>query len=232
VRDKNDTPPTDEETALARQGEARIAAAVADARAPQSLRESIERERERAAARGATPFWRQHRWALTLAGTAVVALVAAAIALVPGGGATEPSLGQVYAAADLEPTGSAPAPAGGDPPVLDARVDALEFPDWREAFGWRAVGRREDDLDGRPVTTVYYRNAEGARLGYAVVGGAPLGGAPAGDPVERKGNTYNVARAEERTIVTWTQDGHTCAIVAPSAVPESTLVDLAASRNV
>ena len=31
---------------------------------------------------------------------------------------------------------------------------------------------------------------------------------------------------DERTTVTWTQDGHTCAIVAPSEVPAETLVEL------
>jgi hypothetical protein len=43
--DDNDTPLTEEELALAREGEARISAAVADVHAPQSLREAIERDR-------------------------------------------------------------------------------------------------------------------------------------------------------------------------------------------
>jgi hypothetical protein len=230
--DENDTPPTEEELALARQGEALISAAAADVHAPQSLREAIERERQRATVRARAPFWRRHRWGLAAAGTAAAALVAVAIALETGGDNADPSLNEVYAAAQLNPTKAAPAPAGGEPPVLDANVGALEFPDWQETFDWRAVGRRDSDLGGRRVTTVFYRNPEGAQLAYAVVAGDSLGGNPAGRPVEHKGKTYDVARGDERTIVTWTQQGHTCAIVAPSEVPQSTLVDLAASRNV
>jgi len=233
VHDKNDTPLSEEEQALARKGEALISAAVADARAPQSLREAIERDRERAAARARAPFWRRHRRGLAASGTAAAALAAVAIALETGGnGNTDPSLANVYAAARLDPTETAPASVGGTPPVLDAKVGVLEFPDWRQKFGWKAVGRRNNTVSGRPVTTVYYRNPDGARLGYAVVAGDPLGGRPAGRPVKHKGNTYHVARANERTTVTWTQQGHTCVIAAPSAVPRSSLVDLAASRNV
>jgi hypothetical protein len=230
--DENDTPLTEEELALAREGEALISAAVADVHAPQSLREAIERDRQRASVRARAPFWRRHRWGVAAAGTAAAALAAVAIALQTGGDNADPSLNEVYAAAQLHPTSAAPAPAGGEPPVLDAKVGALEFPDWQETFGWKAVGRRDSDLGGRRVTTVFYRNAEGALLGYAVVAGDSLGGHPAGRPVEHKGNTYDVSRGDERTIVTWTQQGHTCAIVAPSEVPQSTLVDLAASRNV
>jgi hypothetical protein len=232
VPDERDKPLTDEERALARKGEALIAKAVSDVRAPQSLREAIERERERAAAASRVPFWRRHRWGLAAASTAAAALAVVTIALLTGGDSTEPSLTEVYAAARLDPTAAAPRPLGGDPPVLAARVGNLEFPDWKRSFGWQAVGRRQDELSGRDVTTVVYRNPEGARFGYAVVAGDALGEDPPGREVMRDGKTYSLARSGERTIVTWTQQGHTCAIVAPSSVPASRLVDLAASRNV
>jgi hypothetical protein len=230
--DENDSPLNEEELALARRGKALISAAVADARAPQSLREGIERERERAAARTRAPFWRRHRLGLASAGVAAAALVAVAIALQTGGNATEPSLAKVYATARLDPTKAAPRPLGGAPPVLDAKVDSLVFPDWKASFGWTAVGRRTDTLSGRSVTTVFYRNPQGARLGYAVVSGDTLGGEPPGREVTRRGKSYRVARVGERTIVTWNQQGHTCVIVAPAWVPRARLVDLAASRNV
>jgi len=232
MHDEGDSPLTEEELALARKGEELIAAATADVHAPQSLREAIERERERTTAQAPAPFWRRHRWSLGAAGAAVAALAAVAIGLETGSNQTEPSLTKVYAATRLAPTKAAPAPLGGSPPVLDARVGNLVFPDWQKRFGWKAVGRRDDSLSGRPVTTVFYRNPEGARLGYAVVSGNPLGGNPPGHRVTRKAKAYNVARAGKRTIVTWTQQGHTCAIVAPSVVPRARLVDLAASRNV
>jgi hypothetical protein len=229
--DENDTPLTEEELALARKGEALISAAAADVQAPQSLREAIERDRERARARAA-PFGRWRRWALAGAGAAAAVLATVAIVLQTGDDATQPSLTDVYATARLAPTEAAPAPLGGEPPVIDAEVDNIEFPDWRQKFDWKAVGRRDDTLSGRTVTTVFYRNPEGARLGYAVVSGDSLGGDPPGRQVTRNGNGYKVARTGERTIVTWTQEGQTCVISAPSAVPQATLVDLAASRDV
>lgn len=58
MRDQDDTPLSDEERA--RRGERLIETAAADTRAPQSLREAIERERVRRAPRPA-PFWRAHR---------------------------------------------------------------------------------------------------------------------------------------------------------------------------
>jgi hypothetical protein len=229
---ENDRPLTEEELARAREGEALISAAMADVRAPQSLREAIERERERVGARARVPFWRRHRWGLAAASASAAALAAVAIALQTGGDTTEPSLTGVYEAARLHPTEAAPATLGGVPPVLDAKVGSLMFPDWEEKFGWKAVGRRDDTLSGRAVTTVFYRNPEGARLGYAVVSGDTLGGARPGRRVTRSGKTYHVAGVGGRTIVTWNQQGHTCVIVAPSVVPRARLVDLAASRNV
>jgi hypothetical protein len=227
--DENDIPLTDEELARAREGEALISAAVADVHAPQSLRESIERERQRAMAR--VPVWRR-RWALAASGAAVAVLVAVVVVLGTGGGGTEPSLTDVYAAARLAPTEGAPEPGGGDPPVLAARVENIDFPDWQEKFGWKAVGRRDETVDDRPVTTVFYRNPDGAKLGYAIVSGDALGGTPPGQKVKRGDNTYHVAREGERTTVTWTQDGQTCVITTASPVPPANLVDLADSRNV
>ena len=231
MADRNDIPMTDEELARAREGQALVAAAVADVQAPPSLRESIERNRERAAARARAPFWRRHRLGLAAASAAAAALVVVAVARQTEGN-PEPSLTKVYSAVRLNPTKSAPRPAGGTPPQLAARVGNLVFPDWEASFGWKAVGRRDDTLSGRPVTTVYYRNREGARLGYAVVSGDTLDAAPPGRLVTRKGKSYHVASVRGRTIVTWKQQGHTCVIQAPSRVPRARLVELAASRNV
>ena len=229
---QDDTPLTDEELTLAREGEELIATSVAGVRAPQSLREAIERDRASAEVPARAPVWRRRRWSLAGAGIAAAGLAVVAIATQTGGNDKEPSPGQVYVVARLNPTKAPPASVGGDPPVLDARVGALTFPDWQQKFGWRAIGRREDNLSGRSVTTVFYRNPDGARLGYTVVAGEPIGGHPAGHRISHKGKTYHVAGGRQRTTVTWTQQGHTCVIVAPSAVPQSRLVGLAASRNV
>ena len=232
MADENDIDLTEEELERARQGQALIAAAVSDVSAPQSLRESVERERERAAARARVPFWRRHRLGLVLGSAAAVALAVVVIATQgdePGG---EPALATVSGVARLEATAPAPRPVGGTPPELDARVGELVFPDWQAKFGWKAVGRRDDTLDGRDVTTVLYRNDEGARMGYAVVSGNTLAEAPPGRRVVRKGKTYHVASVAGRTMVTWNQQGHTCVIMASPQVPRTRLVEIAASRNV
>jgi hypothetical protein len=223
---------SDEEMALARKGEALIKAEVARVQAPQSLRERIERERERAARPMQPPFWRRHRFALGALGAAAAALAVGAVALSGGGGSGEPTFASVDATAALSPTDPAPASTGGDPPVLDASVGAIEFPDWEKKFGWRAVGSREDEVSGRSVTTVSYRNEDGAELGYAIVDGEALAAAPNGEKVLHEGKTYHVSSDGPRTVVTWTQQGHTCVIVASSKVPRAKLVELAASRNV
>jgi hypothetical protein len=228
---EDDTPLSDEELALAEKGEALISAAVSETRAPQSLRESIERERQRAQAAPRPSLWRRHARALAGGAVAALALVAALVALQTGGNGTEPSLAAVADVARLESTAPAPSPSGGDPPVLDARVEPIAFPDWQKSFGWRAVGSRADELAGRTVRTVFYRNGEGARLGYSIVAGEPIAESPPGQPVKREGHTYHVARHGEDTQVTWTQEGHTCVFVASAAVPQAKLVELAASRN-
>jgi len=233
---EDDIPLSDEERELAKRGEALIAAAVADTQAPQSLRESIERDRQRAQSAPApkASFWRRHRRALAGAGAAMVVLAGVVLALQGGSGPEEsaPSLAALEAATQLKPAQPAPAKAGGDPPVLQMRVGAISFPDWEKKFGWRAVGSRKNEVAGRTVKTVYYRNPDGAQLGYSVLAGDPLHEHPPGRRVIREGNTYHVAQAGNHTLVTWTQQGHTCAIVVSSTVPQARLLELAASRNV
>jgi hypothetical protein len=228
----NDTPLTEEELALARRGEALIAAAEARVHAPQSLREALERQRTRASRPALAPFWGRRRLGLAAAGTAVAALAAIALTVDGGAPGASPSFAGLSAIARLAPSEAPPVSLGGTPPVLDARVGALEFPDWRRQFGWRALGRRDDNVAGRPLTTVFYRNPDGARLSYSVLAGEPLGADPAASRVRRNGNAYDVAgNGAGNTLVTWTQQGHTCVIVAPAGVPRSRLLDLAASRN-
>lgn len=233
MKKENEIELSEEEMALARRGEALIKAEVARTQAPLSLRERIEADRTRPVREPRLPFWRRHR-VMTLAtgGGAALAVVLAVLVLQAGNGSGEPSLSNVDAVASLSPAAGAPASLGGDPPVLAAQVAPIDFPDWQDKFDWQAVGLREDEVSDRAVTTVFYRNAEGSQLGYSIVAGAPLDERPAGEKVVRDGNSYHVADSGARTVVTWTQQGHTCVIVASSKVPRSTLVDLAASRNV
>ena len=231
MHDEDDTPITDEEREDALRGQALIAAAMADTRAPHTLRERLEDDRARA---GSPPqsFWRGRRRAIA-AGVcaALAAAVAGMVALGPGSGPDAPSLAQVEAAARARPAAPAPASLGGRPPVLDASVGGLTFPDWDERYAWKATGARTDEIAGRTVKTVFYRNPKGAELGYAVVDGEELDDRARGRTVTRNGETYRVGSTRGRTVVTWTQMGHTCVIVGEPSVPASRLVDLAAWSN-
>jgi len=224
----DDTPLSDQELAEARQGEALISAALAKTQAPQSLRESIERERARAVPN--RPFWRRP-WALAALATGAAVLVAVVIAIQAGNGTEGPSVAAVEAVAQLKATDPAPAPNGGDPPVLASQVGPIPFPNWQQSFGWKAVGARQDEISGRTVKTVFYRKPQGEKLAYSIVDGQPLSETPPGRPVTREGNTYRVANIAGKTLVTWTQQGHTCALLASAGVPPARVVTLAASRN-
>jgi hypothetical protein len=235
----DDTPLTDEELALAARGADLVAAALADpqASAPASLREAIERERAQAAAAPARGFGRARGRLIAVLGGGVAAVVVALVIALggSGGGTGGPTAVQVAAVGRLPATASAPAvvPATDTAPArLDADVEGLAFPDWTAAFKWAASGRRTDEVGGRAVTTVFYRNPKGATLGYSIVAGDPIGGAPDGQDVAVGDDTYRLAHGAGRTTVTWTQDGHTCVIDAPATVPDAKLVELASWANV
>lgn len=223
---------TDEELALARRGSSLVAAAMAhpEARAPQALRESLERGRM--AEHASRPRFGRPR-SLVAAGIAAVCVLVAGLVVVLGGPddvVGSPSVQQVAAVTRLPALQAAPVAVGGARPQLSVAVQGLAFPDWRRDFGWRTTGRRTDRIGDRAVTTVFYRYAD-ERLGYAIVAGPPL--RPAGGrDVIRDGARYRVVRRAGRTTVTWTQAGHTCVIDAPTAVPAAELVRLAAWANV
>ncbi len=192
---EDDTPLSDEELALAKKGEALIAAAVADTQAPQSLRESIERERERAQAAPRASFWRRHGRVLAATATAVAVLAGRRR---DSRGAPE-SRGRRRWPRSRRPRGSR------RPGRLRRRAAATR-PSSRPGSGRSRsrTGRRASagrpsavartTISGRTVKTVFYRNPDGARLGYSIVAGEPLGERPPGREVTRAGNTYHVAR--------------------------------------
>ena len=178
--DEDDRPITEEEQALAREGQSLIAAAMADVRAPQSLREAIERERQRAASRDRPRFWRRCRWGLAAAGTAAAVLAVVAIALETGGSDTT----------DRRSTGSTRLRVWIQRRQRRARSVA-PHPCWRPRSAIsrsrtgesHSAGRRSAAAWTSPqgaTSTVFYRNPEGIRLGYAVVAGTALGDDPPG----------------------------------------------------
>lgn len=154
----------------------------------------------------------------------VVAAAAAAIGL-SGGSSTGVSVRQAAAVALGRATMGAPPESNAHRAELSASVDGVSFPYWQDRFGWRSAGSRADQLAGRAVTTVFYANAEGLRIGYAIVSGsAPT--THGGTVVWRGATPYRVTVHDGATVITWQRAGHLC-IVAGRGVGARTLLDLA-----
>ena len=229
--DEDDNPLTEEELALAREGEALISAAVADVRAPQSLREAIERDRERATAQARAPFWRRHRWVWPRPGRWRPRLRPSRLRSIPGARRRNRR-----STRSTRRRGSPrPRPlrrrSVAMPPVLDATVGNLEFPDWRKGFGWRAVGRRDDTLSGRPSrpSSIAIPRGRGSAMPSCPASprrqpARPRGHAQGQDLRRRTGR-----RAHDRHL---DAGGPHLRDRRPCGGAEARLVDLAASRNV
>jgi hypothetical protein len=219
THDDADTYPDPHDEELAARGRGIVAAAAAGTRAPLALRERIQADRARARRRS------PRRLLVPAAG--LVAAAAVAIVLVSGGGGGG---GGVLAAAALAARGPAlPAPAE-DPAnhaLLASSVQGVAFPYWDDAFGWRAVGAREDTIDGRPAKTVFYDTAKRVRAAYTIVGGARIAPLSSARVRTRNGTRLWISEHEGRRIVTWERGGHTCVMSAPSRVPEDVLLALA-----
>ncbi len=159
--------------------------------------------------------------------TALAAVTAAVLAIVlsGGGGHATMSLREASAPTLRAATASAPTESAGNRSQLAAAVDGVSFPYWGERFGWRSTGRRSDRVAGHAMTTVFYADARGRRIGYAIVGGAPptIGGGV----VAWHGKVpYRLSYENGAPVVTWLRDGHLC-VVSGRGVSGATLLRLA-----
>jgi hypothetical protein len=201
-----------------------------DVAAPRQLHERVEAmiaERERRAP--ATPRAVRRPGLRLRFGAVATALVAAAVAValaVSGSGGGGLSLAQASAVTLRGATMPAPGESTSNRRQLTASVEGVIFPYWGERFGWRAAGSRVDRVGGRTLRTVFYENARGNTVGYAIVAG---GSAPslAGGTVERReGTDYRLHDVNGAEVVTWTRDGHLC-VVSGRGVNGATLLRLA-----
>jgi hypothetical protein len=210
-----------------------LAAALAEQRRALEVLEAVappapERLRARVAAEGrrAQPALRRRRLGFGV-GLAVVAaaLLLTALFLLPAG----VSGGTVIAeAAALHSRPSAePAPPAASRTLLEASFEGVRFPNYLARFGWRAEGQRADEVRGRGARTVFYRNAEGQRIGYTVLAGAPL--QPPDEARRARGEGGALLRSFDvggRTVVVVERGGHTC-VVSGIGVPRRELYRLA-----
>jgi hypothetical protein len=109
---------------------------------------------------------------------------------------------------------------------LAAAVDGVPFPYWEDRFGWRSTGTRSDRIEGHMVTTVFYANSSGRRIGYAILAGSPAPRIGGGVIAWRRGVPYRLLSKNGTSTVTWLRDGHLC-VLSGHGVSGTTLLRLA-----
>jgi hypothetical protein len=202
--------------------------ALEDVRAPDALRLAVaaavaDAERRHAARR--RPFARLGALrppAFAAASMALAVAIAVAVVVLSTSGTGAPTVQQVAGVALRQPLAAAPATRPGGK-LLAAHVDTIDFPTWTRS-GWHAVGMRTDTVGGHALRTVFYADAWGRRIGYAIADAAlPVAG---GRTVVWHGTRLRVLVRGGAEIVTWRRDGHTC-ILAGRQVALVRLVRLA-----
>jgi hypothetical protein len=207
-----------------------------DVRAPAALHASIEEMVAGASRRHPTP--RRARALLgrtpaLLAGAgalAAAALLLVILALGGGTGAGSPTVLEASALALRPAMTGAPEENPRAPGELQVIAGGIHYPYWEHRFGWHAAGVRYDRLGGRIVTTVFYANAAGQRIGYGIVDGKALAFPTAGRSAQWHGVRFQVFDSGVATVVTWRHTGHTCILVG-SGVGAKTLLTLADWRT-
>jgi hypothetical protein len=190
-----------------------IDVAVASVAAPPSLRIAVDGLYARPPAR------KRRRW-LLLPSVGISAALAVIVAVVFIG--SGPTVDDALALADRPPT-EAVTPDPQTPQLLQEDVEGVRFPNYAAKFGWKAVGERTDELDGREVKTVFYEK-DGKRVAYSIIAGDALE-EPDGTKSKREGvELYRF----DGGAVTWKRDGHTCVL---SGTDTATLHELAAWKG-
>jgi anti-sigma factor RsiW len=198
--------------------------ALASEPAPDSLRAAVEartraRDSRRGQARRLVP-----RLGLAGALAAVVAVAAVLLTGGPGG----PTVAEAAQLADRPASGPAPPPLGDGGTQLAVDVEGVVFPDLARMFGWRAVGVRRDEIDGREATTVFYEKGA-RRIAYVIVAGPGLP-RPSGEPGAVYGGVrFQTLRVDGVLAVTWRREGLTCILIGEA--PRAELLTLANWRG-
>ena len=162
------------------------------------------------------------------AGAVLAAVVAVAIAVGLGGGGSAPTVSFSQAAASTLRAATLPAPPESQAhhAQLAVAVNGVPFPYWEDRFGWRSTGSRTNRVDGRLVTTVFYDDSSGRRIGYAILAGTPAPRVGGGVVAWRGGVSYRLLTENGAAVVTWLRDGHLC-VVSGRGVSSATLLRLA-----
>ena len=208
---------------------AAIGRAVEGTSAPLALRARIERleaesgrGRRLGRVRRRAPA-RRLSWLIPAAAAMAAAALLVALVLPLGGLTVEDTL-----AAATRPIDSPAMPDPQNDKLLAEQVDGVRFPNFAGKFGWRAVGARVDELEGRDMRTVFYERG-GKRIAYTIVAGEQLEW-PDVEPTVRDGVKLRPFDEEGREVVTWLRGGQTC-VLSGDAVSSATLLELAAWKG-
>jgi anti-sigma factor RsiW len=155
-------------------------------------------------------------------------LRAAVVAVLLSGGPAGPTVAEAAALAEQPPSGPAPRPVGAEGTHLDLDVEGVVFPDFLESYGWKAVGVRHDEIDGRDATTVFYEK-DGRRIAYMIVAGSGLDRPSGAASTTRNGIQLQTLDVNGQPVVTWRRLGRTCILIGPA--PSDELLALASWRG-
>jgi hypothetical protein len=207
---------------LAAAGEVATTGAAQFASQGATAAQTTRRERNRGQQRSR----RRPSWLAVAGALAAAVAVVLVLALAGGGNASAPTVLQASSVGLRAATHTAPVENPHNPHLLAISAAGISYPYWDGKLGWSAAGSRTDSVGGRTVTTVFYNNDRGRRIGYSIVSGSALP-TPAGSAVVRRhGIDFHVVSHAHPTVVSWREAGHTCILTA-RGVDTATLVHLA-----
>jgi len=183
-----------------------------------------ERGRGRRQGTATRPFGLAPR--LAAVGAIAAAVVALVVAFSLSGSSSTLSVRDAAALTHRAATHPAPAENPRHRRELAAAVDGVSFPYWGRHLGWRTTGSRSDQIGGRTVTTIFYQNSHGKRIGYSIVSGAAPSQGSGGVVSRRDGTPYRLLTIDGAPVVTWQRGGHLC-VVSGRGVGGATLLRLA-----
>ncbi len=138
---------------------------------------------------------------LAAVGATLAAAVTAVVLVMPG-----------------SPSVAAVADVALDRPERSAPVGSDYLP------GFKAIGARTDEIDGRRAETVIYTRGD-VGIHYTVVDGDPLD-LPDGRRVRAAGRDLVLARDGDVSIVAWYAYGKTCVLASRNATPDEVAATL------
>jgi hypothetical protein len=162
-------------------------------------------------------------------GMAGVLAAAVSVLVVFGGSQAGLTVANAATLAVRPATATVAEPPDDGTTLPDVRAAGLPFPYWEDRFGWVATGVRRDDVDGRVLTTVFYRRLD-RDIAYTIVPGTSLRAGHGARTLRHGALVLATFTTGHRLVVMWLRRGHTC-VLSGAGVPLDALLKLAAWRG-